>query len=152
MDEQMNRSLSPAAIFNALQGDWHLTRTIAGFGRMTGAARFCAASADTLHYHEAVEVTRDNGNTNQGYRDYVYHLKDNEIEVSFTDGKPFHRLEFTAGGAWPRRATGHHGCAADIYEASYRFKGPNAFSVRWTVKGPRKDYVAQTRYLRLAHR
>ena len=141
--------VSAADIFNALQGDWQLTRLIAGFGRMTGTARFHAASVNSLRYREDVSVVSNDGNVHHAYRDYIYQLNDNEIDVRFADGQPFHRLAFADGQAWPQQATGHHDCAADIYDASYRFDGPDAFSVRWTVKGPRKDYVAQTSYTRL---
>ncbi|UWQ20187.1 DUF6314 family protein [Jannaschia sp. W003] len=66
------------------------------------------------------------------------------LHVAFSDGRPFHDFEPTP---W---AEALHPCAPDTYRLGYDFRGRGFWSCRWRVTGPRKDYVALTRYRRVA--
>ncbi|MEM7506346.1 MAG: DUF6314 family protein [Pseudomonadota bacterium] len=63
------------------------------------------------------------------------------VEVQYEDGRPFH--DFIAED--PEAV--HH-CGDDLYRVSYDF-GANAWTSVWDVRGPDKDYVMTTRYLRI---
>lgn len=62
------------------------------------------------------------------------------IVVTFADDRPFHVI---AG------AGAHHDCPPDSYRLDYDFSARGFWSVRWRVTGPRKDYRAFTRHVRL---
>jgi hypothetical protein len=65
-------------------------------------------------------------------------------EVSFEDGRPFHRLQLAGG-----RGAAEHVCGADVYRGAYELTGPDAFTVTWRVTGPRKDDLIESDYRRL---
>jgi WD40 repeat protein len=121
-------------------------------------------------YTEEGEFTTEQGLCIKGSRSYVYRFqdatdsitawfvkKDNLGEVDYL----FHRVEFdktllptTAEGAAQSRslvtASGHHLCIDDTYNAEYRFQYNSArlksWAVKYEVKGPKKDYTADTTY------
>jgi len=64
------------------------------------------------------------------------------IEVRYEDGRPFH--DFPA-----EHPVATHLCGEDRYEVSYQFETDYWIS-RWQVRGPKKDYMMTTRYLRLS--
>jgi hypothetical protein len=66
-----------------------------------------------------------------------------DLAVLFEDGRFFHQVP--PGGG---RAT--HFCDPDTYVVEYDFAGWPAFSVTYTVTGPRKDYVMHSHYTRAA--
>ena len=67
----------------------------------------------------------------------------------------------SGSGEWEARNKEKHLCGQDLYSASWRFgrgvfsedddeegKGDVWWEVRYDVKGPKKDYVSETRYVR----
>ena len=60
------------------------------------------------------------------------------IAVAFADGRPFHRVGPAA----------RHDCPPDGYRLAYDFACWPGWSVTWRVTGPRKAYLARTRYAR----
>ena len=66
-------------------------------------------------------------------------------EVRFADGRAFHALDLR-DGQW----SAEHVCAADLYRGRFRALAPDRWSVLWTVTGPRKDQVLESRFTRAA--
>ena len=65
-------------------------------------------------------------------------------ELSFADGRPFHRLCLATG-----RCRVRHRCGADEYEGRYRVLSPDQWVVTWRVTGPRKRQIIASRFTRL---
>ncbi|WP_236016743.1 DUF6314 family protein [Salipiger abyssi] len=66
---------------------------------------------------------------------------DRALRVHFEDGRFFHQVPAEGGAA-------QHWCDPDRYEVLYDFKAWPAWTARWHVSGPRKDYVLVSRYVR----
>ncbi len=64
--------------------------------------------------------------------------KPGQIEISFEDGRPFHKLGVTA----------RHDCAPDTYDVTYDFTDWPVWQAVWRVTGPRKDYRMTTLHRR----
>ena len=73
-------------------------------------------------------------------RVYLWRATANGIEVFFDDGRPFHMIGDSTEAA--------HWCDPDQYDVTYEFSGWPAWSSRWRVLGPRKDYVMVSEYTR----
>ncbi len=123
-------------------------------------------------YSEEGDFTTDKNLTMRARRRYVYRYQQ-EIDrltawfVKSDDSASvdyfFHCLDFGDDGRGLEQskvgkgemtlvARGHHLCVDDDYRAEYRFTVMDQrlieWSVRYTVKGPHKDYVASARYTR----
>ena len=77
-------------------------------------------------------------------RSYLWRPAGPRIEVLFADGRTFHDFDPETGG----QAT-EHLCGADLYRGGYDFSEWTCWSLRWDVKGPRKDYTSVTWYVRI---
>lgn len=88
-----------------------------------------------LHYPGTAPLT--------GTRRYLWRSDGAYVAVLFADGRPFHRitLDVTA-------SEDVHDCAPDRYAGHYDFTAWPEWTARWTVCGPRKDYVMRTRFCR----
>lgn len=125
-------------------GLWRLDRTIddhrAGVVmRLLGEARF-VPSGDGLDYSESGVLTAPGAPPLQATRRYRWEPRGQGIAVLFEDGRPFH--EFTPSGT----VTASHWCDPDSYRVAYDFSAWPAWSSRWSVNGPRKNYTMQSRY------
>jgi hypothetical protein len=60
-------------------------------------------------------------------------------EVCFDDGRPFHPLTLEPV---------EHRCRDDDYVGRFAVEGPEAFTVSWRVRGPRKEQRLDARYER----
>jgi hypothetical protein len=60
-------------------------------------------------------------------------------DVCFADGRPFHPLTLEPV---------EHVCRADRYVGRFAVEGPDAFTVSWRVRGPRKAQRLDARYER----
>ncbi|MEL6585732.1 MAG: DUF6314 family protein [Pseudomonadota bacterium] len=78
----------------------------------------------------------------QARRETVWQKGCDAIDVTFADGRPFHRI---LDGD---RCVASHDCAPDTYVLTYNFAAWPLWSVRWQVSGPRKAYRALTWYRR----
>jgi hypothetical protein len=137
--------------FDRLAGQWELERTFEGLGAsLKGSASFTPAGPQTLAYRETGQLTHADGSRTEAYRNYVYRLAGDALEIDFGDGPDkgtlFVRLEVSAAAPFTASAT-HH-CGDDIYAVRYRFDLPAAFETDITVAGPKKAYRALSRYVR----
>ncbi|WP_299733173.1 DUF6314 family protein [uncultured Tateyamaria sp.] len=69
-----------------------------------------------------------------------YHWAE-DLSVRFGDGRDFHQVPPAGGQA-------SHFCDPDTYLVTYDFSDWPAFTVRYDVSGPRKDYVMISRFRR----
>ncbi|KAI9745739.1 MAG: hypothetical protein M1818_001275 [Claussenomyces sp. TS43310] len=160
------------AIFRALQGDWTVERSMISFistypsGRFLGTAEFMprypASEYDAEHlYAEEGDFETDNGMKFRATRRYAYRYQEATDTLSAwfvkTDNRSvdylFHEFEVLPpehGSGW--RARAHHLCVQDTYDVIYefRFRGVNIeyWTMKYTVRGPSKDYRIESTYRR----
>ncbi|PRY26741.1 hypothetical protein CLV78_101842 [Aliiruegeria haliotis] len=131
-----------------LSGTWILDRDIADARtgqrqRLTGTAEFAARDGG-LDYFETGRLVLPGGQNLTATRRYLWRVRQGgRVEVLFEDGRYFH--SFTFGEAAPKA---HHWCDPDDYRVSYDFSAWPVWSSRWSVNGPRKEYVMYSRYSR----
>lgn len=131
---------------SAFEGTWTMSRSIDDAltgrpGRLDGVARF-SPEADGLACVETGLLTLSGRPAMTASRRYLW--RDGgagAIEVSFEDGRFFHR--FDADSAAPSAL---HDCPPDEYRVRYDFTRWPDWSAEWRVRGPRKDYAMVTRY------
>ena len=131
---------------SALEGLWSLTRKIKHAdgteGRFTGTARFRRAGPRLLQEEEG-RLDLGHGPALRATRRYVWRRAGERLDCFFEDGRPFHSV--------PLGASSHetvHLCDPDRYAVAYDFADWPAWTSRWRVEGPRKDYVMSSRYAR----
>jgi hypothetical protein len=134
-----------AALDDYLLGTWDVERDLLdadlGTGRFRGRATF-ARSGDGLSWTETGQLTFA-AYDGPARRELRVVPAGEAWEVRFADGRPFHPLDLTAGAC-----AVEHPCGEDRYTGEYRLRGPDAFEVDWTVRGPRKDQRLAGRYVR----
>ncbi len=123
------------------EGAWQVERTIRqedGIdARFSGRAVWAPAETG-LRYHENGLMTLDGHPPMQAERRYFWA---EDLSVFFDDGRFFHRVPETGGST-------SHWCDPDHYALTYDFTDWPRFKVAWRVKGPRKNYRADTEYTR----
>lgn len=108
------------------------------------------AAHSTLHYREEGRLRLLDGRAFDAHREYLYQGRPGGFAVLFAEQPPrlFHETALRPGddetSAWI--GTAAHLCAADLYDSLYRFLADGSFTLRHTVRGPRKDYVSLTRF------
>lgn len=142
-------------------GHWRIERVLADHrsgleGRFTGRAVLsepggpgdagAGGPVDTASYLETGEI-RFGPHTGPATRRLRYQgLPDGTVEVRFTDGHVFYRLDLRSG-----RCEAVHQCRADRYQITYLVLGENHMEERWRVQGPDKDYAATATLIRGDH-
>ncbi len=128
------------------EGRWQMVRIIENLaegviGEFWGEARF-EPDGEGLICREA-GVLRFRGADYHAERASLWRFPGGgRIEVRYDDGRPFH--DFIEDD--PQAV---HDCGEDRYRVSYDFEeGDTAWTSRWEVEGPAKDYMMTTRYRR----
>jgi len=138
-------------------------------GKMQGVAWFHPRrSTDPKYIGEYLYVEEGTLKTDKGFelrasRRYVYRyneeadtiraffVKEDGLTVDYFFNEagfeaPRSDVEVTEGKSWV--ANGSHLCEKDMYESRYEFRFVGArlekWSIKYVVKGPRKDYVSET--------
>ncbi len=137
-------TLGPAAF----AGVWQLQRQITDHlgqqsGQFEGRATLTDAGAGRLDYHETGTFQLHSGARLQAERRYLWVFDEDGVQMLFDDGRAFHDFVPTGQSDDIR-----HLCGADTYDVRYDFGGWPVWTARWTVTGPRKDYVSFARYNR----
>ena len=83
------------------------------------------------------------GKSFEAERRYLWRMDGERIAVAFEDGRPFHSFDPRRGGA-----AEEHLCGDDLYRGGYDLSDWPAWTLTWTVTGPRKDYTSVTRLVR----
>lgn len=125
------------------EGDWQVRRRIEDAlngqeGRFNGIARFERDDLG-LRYSERGQLQLG-GAAMEAERVYLWRAGPAGIEVFFDYGRFFHRIDESAEAA--------HWCDPDQYDVAYTFGKWPEWSSLWRVKGPRKDYVMVSEYVR----
>ena len=133
--------MSTERVLNDFEGTWRLAKQIDVAGqppaRFEGKAVWSAVE-EGLAYRETGKLWIADGAPLEAERGYLWRPG---LEVFFDDGRFFHTVPPSGGRA-------HHHCAPDDYIVDYAFENWPNFTARWTVTGPRKDYVMIARYSR----
>lgn len=129
-------------------GTWQVARAIsdrlAGHaGRFDGQVEFSLHGQDGLYYIETGTLCLGDGPALTANRRYVWDFRDELVQVSFDDGRPFHSFQPGVSGAGT-----DHLCGADMYRVVYGFVGWPVWTAVWDVSGPRKDYTLESQYWR----
>lgn len=132
------------------EGHWSVARTLfdrsAGTrGTFTGVVIFSGNDDGGLRFREegTVRWPAENGETFTGPATREYLLvptaSPDALDMTFPDGRPFHRMSFT-----PDASQDRHWCDPDTYRVTYTLLGPDRFSYVWDVTGPRKDLLLES--------
>jgi Family of unknown function (DUF6314) len=142
--------LGPSQAGAAVAGKWTVERQLldrsAGTrGTFSGVVRFALTDDGGVTLREEGTM-RWPTFTGPASRMYLLRPADrpDALEVFFEDGRPFHRMSFTAEANLDR-----HWCDPDTYRVAYAYEGPGAFSYTWDVSGPRKDLLLTSMLTRL---
>jgi hypothetical protein len=137
--------LAAACLGVYLLGTWDVERDVLdadlGAGCFRGRATF-TPSGDGLTWTETGHLTLA-AYDGPARRELRLVPGGDAWEVRFADGRPFHSLDLATG-----TCAVAHPCGEDRYTGEYRLRGPDAFEVDWTVRGPRKDQRLIGRYAR----
>lgn len=128
-----------------LEGVWTLEKAIEDRlgppGTFSGQARI-ARNRDGWRYEESGALVLAEGRALAAERVYLWRPLADGVAIAFADGRPFHQMPFAGGSAV-------HACPPDAYRVTYDFDGWPDWTAMWEVRGPRKDYRMEARYLRL---
>lgn len=138
--------MTPEERLAGFAGIWDMRRVVihrdGAVMRLRGTATWAPDGAGLL-CDEAGRMRMPDGTVLAVARRTIWRADPENLAVAFADGRPFHRI---GPGARPAAA---HDCPPDDYRLRYDFRRWPAWSVRWRVAGPRKDYAAVTRYARV---
>lgn len=130
------------------EGRWRIARRIEDewmgtTGLFEGVARF-TPDARGLAYHEVGELKLPQEVPMAASRRYLWRAEPGGIAVLYEDGRYFHRIREAADVVqdW-------HVCGEDEYDVTYNFTHWPKWRMIWKVRGPRKDYVSISDFLRL---
>ena len=137
----------PGDLGRYFRGSWAFLRLLrdAATGRdgsIIGRADF-ASEEGGLRYRERGRMVFA-GHRGLAERAYRFRLTGpGRAEVLFADGRFFHALDLTRGidGV-------EHLCGDDLYRGRYALEDAQRWALRWRVRGPGKDLLLTTRYLR----
>jgi hypothetical protein len=145
--------LTSYEIFKKLPGVWALSRSLINSlepqasGTVTGSAKFTLVTGDDdlLHYRETGEYINQAGKFPIS-REYffAYNQSTKEIEKYFSENGIKAGLFYVLS----QDLQGKHLCAADNYNASYKYENDDfqEFELTYEVTGPKKNYISKTRY------
>ncbi|MEZ2389447.1 DUF6314 family protein [bacterium RCC_150] len=132
-----------------LQGSWTVERSLwdratGTHGAFTGVVRYSEVPDGGLHLREDGIMSWPT-HTGPAFREYLLRPSDSPeaMDVFFPDGRPFHRMSFSARGNEDR-----HWCDPDDYKVNYAWGGPDSFSYAWDVHGPAKDLLLESQLRR----
>lgn len=134
-----------------LTGAWRLHRRTVDrrtgqVGRVHGLAVFGAvppAGSEMLRWDESGELCLGDHTGAVAASWLVARGSGAGVDVRFPDGRLFHHLDLRRG-----HCDAVHWCGADRYDGRYVVVGPDEWSLRWRVRGPTKDQVLVSAFLR----
>lgn len=131
------------------EGGWQLSRNIVQRNGDTytfkGEAKFVRRHLILLYQEDGL-VSAPNGHVMPAQRQYIWQQSSpSKFDMLFDDGRYFH--SFSADEPCAK-----HVCGDDLYRVNYHFSKWPAWSSKWQVKGPRKDYEMLSYYTRIGNR
>ncbi len=116
---------------------------------MLGKATIVERDDGAFDYREQGKLTLASGQTLDAARRYIFAEETAGFAVLFAENPPrlFHRvaLEKAASGL---AGIGRHLCGDDHYDSRYEFSLRGSFVIAHAVRGHRKAYAMETRYVR----
>lgn len=135
--------------FEDFFGDWFFRRVIEDRlnsveGRAEGSVKFHPRTDGGMDYLETSILTYGDHPPMTSERQYIWQDADDGIEVSFDDGRFFHRID-----EGKPLSSADHKCEADMYHVTYDFREWPKWNSVWRVQGPKKDYRLTTEFERV---
>ena len=128
---------------------WHLERMVSEGKMFQGLAHIRPTDVrGVLGYHEEGSFAHD-GATQDAYRDYIYKVKGETLDILFADPHRLEQLYVSLDFAGSKMANDTHLCGDDIYAVVFEIISGNEFHTETFVSGPAKDYRLQSQYRRL---
>ncbi len=123
-------------------GTWKINREIVdhkakSVGVFKGKVHLAQHEDQQAIWHER-GVLSISGAALQSERKFIWMQIDNDIQVSFEDGRYFHTLLSPQVG---RVLKAEHQCPPDHYQVEYDLSHWPHWRSVWQSKGPRKDYT-----------
>ena len=139
------------SIFIKLSGSWILSRTVPNYGTMKGRAVFKVIPKENnfLHYREeGIMILEQTKATYDFFREYIYEYSRDAITIYFSE-TPRRIFQVLNLGEFATCEAAHQ-CVEDDYHGTYNFKNINQgqFEITYKVKGPNKDYVIVSKYIK----
>lgn len=131
-----------------LAGTWTLTRWINDEAPLAGTVAVSRLVHRRWLWQEQVRTPLQDGGMMEGVQAYEVVLEKGKARLYFASGPNkgalFQELPLTRTPAAPSR----HQCGADIYQTQLEVLSRREIRVTHHVKGPRKDYVMVSAYVR----
>jgi hypothetical protein len=147
-------TVSVVEVLRQLEGVWVIRREIPSENAsFDGRATFTLLTEGTYLYCEEGRLALENGSNIEAYRSYLYRAQNGLLLIDFNDGpnkgERFLNLKLEKTCDQILHAKGLHYCKDDIYEVQYLIDLPLGFTTTTSAIGPRKDYTAHSKYLRI---
>ncbi|WP_458242744.1 DUF6314 family protein [Streptomyces sp. MAI_2237] len=132
-----------------LGGRWHVTRTVRDLaggdeGRFEGTTDFGPLKGGgLLHVESGTFVWQGVARPAERTLRFLPGSTPGTADVRFADGRPFHGLDLSTG-----RHVADHPCSADLYRGEFTVRDADRWRTVWRVRGPAKDLVLVTEYIR----
>ena len=133
-----------SAPFDWILGKWLIERTIPGTAMICGTADVALLPSGEALYQEQVTVALESGKTLLGRCSYRHRRMEDGFVILFAETSyVFQTLQFHPLGE-DLIAEAQHACALDLYCSEYVLRANGGFTIRHSVRGPRKNYVIAT--------
>ena len=142
--------MTPDQIFKSFSGKWNLKRVLGTYGVIEGLATF-STSCDKgfILYREDFNISNFNQNSMHSHKEYEYQFNCDKIVKYFksenVQRQIFYELKFLSNNL----AVAKHVCKLDSYDVEYNFKSLCNFRLKYTVRGPNKNYVIETEFTKI---
>lgn len=132
-----------ARLFAELAGEWRLEKIFSDGSAFSGRARFDPSGRNAHSMSETGLLKLPDGNSLSASRQWDWFLDEHgSLAIAYPadqGGAIYHRFMPIAGeGVFAGSAS--HLCAADTYQADYRFE-EGVIVIDHRVRGPKKDYA-----------
>jgi hypothetical protein len=140
---------SAREIFKSLIGTWEISREGSKIKTAEGKATFIKVEERCIKYREELKVKLIGSDTvHHTHREYFYIYEEDtdQIRVAFDSMELFYTMKVAGESV---TSCDEHLCINDTYKATYKFLSDTHFSVSYEVKGPKKDYVLKTKFVKV---
>jgi hypothetical protein len=133
-----------------LSGNWRVERSVRDLandaaGSFTGTTVFGPLdTGELLHHESGTFVWQGVARPAERTLRFLPGPGPGTALVQFSDGRPFHDLDLRSG-----RYVAGHPCSADFYRGEFTVRDEQRWRTVWRVRGPAKDLLLTTGYLRV---
>ena len=131
-----------------LTGTWHLERAVSDGKKLQGLAHIRPTNVRRIFRYREEGSFVNSGTTQNAYRDYIYKVKGDRLNILFADPHRVDQLYVSLDFAGSLIANDTHLCGADIYAVVFEIINGNEFHTETYVSGPQKDYRLMSQYQR----